>query len=70
MIREILPGLTAYDITGRMTWDIRARSWAEFPLNQKWFAVGAALAHLELLMGEGRVCRTDRGDGIFGYEPL
>lgn len=63
------PGLTAYDITGRMTWDIRARSWEDFPLNQKWFAVGEALAHLELLMGDGVVRRIAREDGMFVYQP-
>lgn len=63
------PGLTAYDITGRMTWDIRAKSWADFPLNQKWFAVGEALAHLELLQTEGLVRQTTREDGTFVYEP-
>lgn len=63
------PGLTAYDITGRMTWDIRAKSWADFPLNQKWFAVGEALAHLELLQKEGLVRRITREDGTFVYAP-
>ena len=31
-------GLNAYQVASRMTWDIRADSWADFPLNQKWFA--------------------------------
>ena len=61
------PGMTAYDITGRMTWDIRAKSWEDFPLNQKWFAVGEALAHLELLIREGTVKQILREDGMFGY---
>lgn len=61
------PGQTAYEIAARMTWDIRAKSWADFPLNQKWFAVGEALAHLELLMEEGRVRRQTDEAGIFRY---
>ena len=43
------PGLTAYDIAGRMSWSIRCKNWAEFPLTQKFFAVGEALAHLDYL---------------------
>ena len=66
-IVEKYPGMTAYDITGRMTWDIRAKSWEDFPLNQKWFAVGEALAHLELLIREGTVKQILREDGMFGY---
>lgn len=61
------PGMHAYDITARMTWDIRAKSWADFPLNQKWFAVGEALAHLELLLQEGTIRREIRPDGLAGY---
>ena len=66
-IVEKYPGMTAYDITGRMTWDIRAKSWDDFPLNQKWFAVGEALAHLELLIKEGTVKLVTREDGLVGY---
>lgn len=51
------PGLTAYEIAGRMTWRIRARNWDEFPVAQKWFAVGEAMAHLDYLAGKGQVER-------------
>ena len=51
------PGLTAYEITGRMQWSIHARNWAEFPLTQKFFAVGEALAHLDWLEARGGVTR-------------
>ena len=40
-----------------MRWKIRARSWADFPLEQKFFAVGEALAHLDYLEVRGRVER-------------
>lgn len=49
------PGLTGYEIAGRMRWKIRSRSWADFPLEQKFFAVGEALAHLDYLEVRGRV---------------
>ena len=51
------PGLTAYEITGRMQWSIHARNWAEFPLTQKFFAVGEAMAHLDWLEVRGGVVR-------------
>jgi glyoxylase-like metal-dependent hydrolase (beta-lactamase superfamily II) len=50
-------GLTAYEIAGRMAWSIRSRSWQDFPLTQKFFAVGEALSHLDYLEHRGRVIR-------------
>jgi hypothetical protein len=60
--------MTAYEIAARLTWDIRAKDWAHFPLNQKWFAVGETIAHLEYLMDVGQVVRETRRDGFNGYE--
>lgn len=51
------PGLTAYDIAGCMAWIIRCRNWTEFPLTQKFFAVGEAMAHLDYLTARGQVLR-------------
>ena len=51
------PGLTAYEIAGQMRWSIRSRDWEEFPLAQKFFAVGEALAHLDYLEVRGQVRR-------------
>jgi hypothetical protein len=47
-----------------MTWDIVARSWEEFPIMQRWFATGEAIAHLRFLEEQGRVTREDDGDLI------
>ena len=55
------PGLTGYDIAGRMRWKIRCRSWEDFPLEQKFFAVGEALAHLDYLEVRGRVYHREEG---------
>ena len=55
------PGMTTYEIAGRMTWQIRARTWQEFPVIQKFFAVGECLAHLDYLIGLGRVKRIAEG---------
>ena len=54
------PGLPAYDLAGYMTWKVRAgaNTWADFPITQKWFAVGECMSHLERLMAEGLVRRT------------
>jgi len=46
---------TAFQIAPYITWDIVHRSWEQFPLQQKWFAFGETLAHLNYLEAEGRV---------------
>ena len=57
------PGLTAYEITAQMRWNIHSRSWSEFPLIQKYFAVGEALAHLDYLsVREQLKCREVCGE--------
>ena len=61
------PGLPAYQLAAHLTWDIRARDWAHFPLNQKWFAVGETIAHLEYLMDLGQVAREPGRDGVMEY---
>lgn len=52
------PGRTAYELAGRIRWKIRAASWEEFPLAQKWFAVGECQAHLDHLIILGDVVRV------------
>lgn len=54
------PGLTAYQIAGEMRWQIRCRSWEEFPLTQKFFAVGEALSHLDHLALQGKISCVER----------
>ena len=49
------PGQPAYVLAGYMSWKIRASSWEDFPITQKWFAVGECMSHLERLMAEGRI---------------
>lgn len=51
------PGLTAYEIAGRMAWSIQCRGWTDFPLPQQFFAVGEAMAHLDYLTARGRAVR-------------
>ena len=47
----------AFQIASEMTWDINYDSWDLFPVMQKWFATGEAIAHLRYLEEEGRVYR-------------
>jgi glyoxylase-like metal-dependent hydrolase (beta-lactamase superfamily II) len=49
---------TAYGAASRMTWDLDAKSWAAFPVSQKWFATGEAIAHLRFLEDNGQVVRN------------
>lgn len=64
------PGLTGYDIAGRMRWRIRSRSWEDFPLEQKFFAVGEALAHLDYLEVRGRIRQQEEHGTIRYYAIL
>ena len=59
----------AYQTAAQMTWDIKADCWDEFPVAQKWFAMGEAIAHLRCLEERGRVKSSTNG-GIKRYAPL
>ncbi|MBS4031564.1 MAG: MBL fold metallo-hydrolase [Clostridiales bacterium] len=43
--------LNAYEVAAQMTWDMTYDTFEEFPVSQKWFAAGEALAHLKYLEG-------------------
>ena len=68
---EVIDILTAksmhgYDVAGLMEWDIVAKSWADFPVMQKWFAVGEALAHIRYLV-EKNLIQKELKDNILFY---
>lgn len=48
---------TAYQTAGEMSWDIVARSWEDFPIMQRWFATGEAIAHLRYVEHKGMIER-------------
>jgi len=52
----------AYQVASRMTWDMSYDNFADFPVSQKWFAAGEALAHLKYLEGLGKI-RREKVDG-------
>jgi glyoxylase-like metal-dependent hydrolase (beta-lactamase superfamily II) len=62
LIREF-PGSTGYEAAARMHWNMRNKTWDEFPLSQKTFAVGEAMSHLYYLEHRGRIRSEDR-DGV------
>jgi len=50
----------AYQVAAMMTWDMTYSSWTSFPVPQKWFATGEALAHLSYLEGQGLVRQKEQ----------
>ena len=60
-VLTILKGasLNAFQVASRMTWDIKADSWDQFPVAQRWFATGEAISHLRYLEEEGKLIRDD-----------
>ena len=40
---------TVRDLSAKISWQIKADSWDDFPKSQKWFAVGETMAHMEYL---------------------
>ena len=57
---------TAYQVAAQMTWDIVARSWEDFPVVQKWFAVSEATSHLRHLERRDQVVSAEH-DGRLLY---
>jgi len=74
-IEEILTILSnesknAYQVASEMVWDIDCDSWDQFPLAQKWFATGEAIAHLRYLEEDRSIFRKKGGGEIlFSREP-
>lgn len=57
--------LQAYEVAARMRWSLRGIAWREFPVQQKCFATGEALAHLTHLVVTGRCVREDEGGNAY-----
>ena len=60
-VLTILQGapLNAFQLASRMTWDIKADSWDQFPVAQRWFATGEAISHLRYLEEEGKLAHKN-----------
>lgn len=63
------PGLNACQIGARMSWSMRGKNWDEFPIQQKWFAIGETIAHLDYLVLRGTILRRETREGIHYYLP-
>jgi len=60
---------TAYEIASLMKWDIDFKCWDDFPLLQKWFAVGEAVSHLQYLKKKNLITSyTKDGKIIFSLK--
>ena len=68
-ILETCPEISACDLAQKLRWRSRANAWEDFPLMQKWFAVGETAAHLDHLAAQGRV-RRDVEDGTARYRAV
>ncbi|NLI14060.1 MAG: hypothetical protein GX425_15945 [Peptococcaceae bacterium] len=49
--------MSAYQVASQITWDLTYAAWEQFPLEQRWFATGEAISHLEHLRLKNRVRR-------------
>ena len=58
--------LSAYQVASKMSWDILYESWDLFPVSQKWFATGEAVAHLKYLE-ENKIVFKGNHHGMIMY---
>jgi glyoxylase-like metal-dependent hydrolase (beta-lactamase superfamily II) len=59
IINGLRPGrLAAYTLASKIHWNVNYKSWDEFPIFEKYLAVGETVAHLNLLEQKGVVRRT------------
>lgn len=69
-IMEIIrrePGSSACQIGAGLTWKMRGKNWEEFPIQQKWFALGETIAHLDYLVKRHFIVRETGKNGVNVY---
>lgn len=59
-------GMNGAEVAARMQWDLSEKRWDHFPVTQKIFAAGEAVAHLVHLLFEG-LLETELIDGVVYY---
>jgi glyoxylase-like metal-dependent hydrolase (beta-lactamase superfamily II) len=57
-ILETAP-MSAYEVAARMTWNIRGKSFQNYPIAQQWFAMCEAISHLKYLEEKCRITRAE-----------
>ena len=55
---------TAFQLAAEMKWDIKCDSWEQFPVAQKWFATGEAIAHLRYIEAQNELVRETHSQVI------
>jgi len=67
LINELKAGdSTAYRLASTIHWDVNYKSWEEFPLFQKYLALGETVAHLNLLEQE-KLAGSNKVDQVYFY---
>lgn len=61
--------LTPYNLASKVHWNVNYKSWDNFPLFQKYLALGETLSHLTFLEKRGFVRKVVFDQKIF-YEPI
>jgi len=60
----------AFEVASQMSWDVIYEVWDTFPVSQKWFATGEAIAHLKYLEEKKKIKRKMEGQKIaFSLNP-
>ncbi|MGA1793375.1 MAG: MBL fold metallo-hydrolase [Thermoplasmatota archaeon] len=57
--------MDAFSIASGMTWDMSYENFDDFPIMQKWFALGEAIAHIRFLETRGMVQKRSEGSAIY-----
>jgi glyoxylase-like metal-dependent hydrolase (beta-lactamase superfamily II) len=60
----------ALEVATEMSWDVNCDSWEEFPILQKWFSIGEAIAHLRYLEEKGLVIRKRESEKYIFFRNL
>jgi len=61
--------MDGFSIASSMTWDMSYENFDDFPIMQKWFALGEAIAHIRFLENGGFVSRKT-ADGRYLYDAV
>lgn len=56
--------MSAYQVASQIAWDLTYTSWEQFPAEQKWFATGEAISHLEHLRQTNKVRRLQNKENL------
>ena len=59
------PESSAYLIASKMKWSMRGKDWREFPIQQKWFAVGETLSHIDYLINKNKVEKIEKYNKVY-----